>query len=46
MNELDISNTQALIFVMVLIGLNHRDREKAPNWSEKTGNWEKDLVRV
>ena len=50
MNELDISNTQALIFVMVLIGLllylNHRDREKAPNWSEKTGNWEIDLVRV
>ena len=33
MNELDISNTQALIFVMVLIGLllylNHRDREKS-----------------
>ena len=33
MNELDISNTQALIFVMVLIGLllylNHRDHKKS-----------------
>lgn len=33
MNELDLSNTQALIFMMVLIGLllylNHRDRQKS-----------------
>ena len=33
MNELDISNTQAIIFMVVLIGLliylNHRDREKS-----------------
>lgn len=33
MNELDLSNTQALIFMMVLIGLllylNHRDRKKS-----------------
>ena len=32
MNELDLSNTQAVIFMVVLIGLliylNHRDREK------------------
>ena len=32
MNELDLTNTQALIFMMVLIGLllylNHRDRQK------------------
>lgn len=32
MNELDISNTQAVIFMVVLIGLlvylNHRDRQK------------------
>ena len=32
MNELDISNTQALIFTVILIGLliylNHRDRKK------------------
>jgi len=39
MNELDLTNTQAVIFMMVLIGLllylNHRDREKAPKWSEK-----------
>ena len=32
MNELDISNTQALIFAVILIGflmyLNHRDRKK------------------
>ena len=42
MNELDLSNTQALIFTVILIGfliyLNHRDRKKALNWSEKTGN--------
>ena len=33
MNELDLSNTQALIFFVVLIGillyLNHRDRQKS-----------------
>ena len=33
MNELDLTNTQAVIFVMVLIGLllylNHRDRQKS-----------------
>ena len=33
MNELDLSNTQAIIFMVVLIGLliylNHRDREKS-----------------
>ena len=32
MNELDLSNTQALIFTVILIGfliyLNHRDRKK------------------
>ena len=33
MNELDLTNTQALIFFVVLIGillyLNHRDRQKS-----------------
>ena len=33
MNELDLSNTQAIVFVVVLIGLllylNHRDRKKS-----------------
>jgi len=33
MNELDLSNTQAIVFVVVLIGLllylNHRDRQKS-----------------
>ena len=33
MNELDLTNTQAVVFMMVLIGLllylNHRDRKKA-----------------
>ena len=33
MNELDLSNTQALIFIVVLLGLlvylNHRDRKKS-----------------
>lgn len=33
MNELDLSNTQALIFIVILIGLllylNHRDRKKS-----------------
>ena len=32
MNELDLTNTQAVVFMMVLIGLllylNHRDRKK------------------
>ena len=39
MNELDLSNTQALIFTVILIGflmyLNHRDHKKAPKSSEK-----------
>ena len=33
MNELDLTNTQAVIFMMILIGLllylNHRDRKKS-----------------
>ena len=33
MNELDLSNTQAVFFIVVLIGLllylNHRDRKKS-----------------
>ena len=33
MNELDLTNTQAIVFVVVLIGLllylNHRDRQKS-----------------
>ncbi len=33
MNELDLSNTQAVIFMVVLLGLlvylNHRDRKKS-----------------
>lgn len=33
MNELDLTNTQAVIFMMLLIGLlvylNHRDRQKS-----------------
>ena len=40
MNELDLTNTQSVIFMVVLIGLllylNHRDRKKTPNLSEKT----------
>ena len=40
MNELDLTNTQAVISMVVLIGLllylNHLDRKKAPKWSEKT----------
>ena len=40
MNELDLTNTQSIVFVVVLVGLllylNHRDRKKAPNLSEKT----------
>lgn len=39
MNELDLTNTQALIFTVILIGLlmylNHLDRQKAPELSEK-----------
>lgn len=33
MNELDLTNTQAIVFIVVLIGLllylNHRDRKKS-----------------
>ena len=40
MNELDLTNTQAVIFMVVLIGLllylNHETAKKAPNLSEKT----------
>ena len=40
MNELDLTNTQAVFVTVVLIGLllylNHRDRKKAPKLSEKT----------
>lgn len=40
MNELDLTNTQAIIFpvvlIVLLVYLNHRDRKKAPNLSEKT----------
>ena len=39
MNELDISNTQALIFTVILIGLliylNHRDRKKSAQMERK-----------
>ena len=39
MNELDLTKTQTVIFMVVLIGLllylNHRDRKKAPKLSEK-----------
>lgn len=39
MNELDLSNTQALIFSMVLIGLlvylNHRDRKKSAQFERE-----------
>ena len=38
MNELDLSNTQAVIFMMVLIGillyLNHRDRKKSAQFEQ------------
>ena len=39
MNELDLSNTQALIFTVVLIGLllylNHRDRKKSAQFERE-----------
>ena len=40
MNELDLTNTQALIFMMVLIGLllylNHRDRQKSAQFERES----------
>ena len=40
MNELDLSNTQAVIFMMVLIGillyLNHRDRKKSAQFERES----------
>ena len=39
MNELDLTNTQALIFMVVLIGLllylNHRDRKKSAQFERE-----------
>ena len=40
MNELDLTNTQAVIFMMVLIGvllyLNHRDRKKSAQFERES----------
>ena len=40
MNELDLSNTQAVIFMVVLIGLllyvNHRDRKKSAQFERES----------
>ena len=40
MNELDLSNTQAVIFSVVLIGLllylNHRDRKKSTQFERES----------
>ena len=40
MNELDLNNTQALIFSVVLIGLllylNHRDRKKSAQFERES----------
>ena len=39
MNELDLSNTQALIFTVILIGfLTIETAKRALKWSEKIGN--------
>lgn len=42
MNELDLSNTQALIFTVILIGfliyLNHRDRKKSAQIERERNN--------
>ena len=39
MNELDLNNTQALIFTVILIGfliyLNHRDRKKSAQFERE-----------
>lgn len=39
MNELDLTNTQAVVFMMVLIGLllylNHRDRKKSAQFERE-----------
>ena len=40
MNELDLTDTQAVIFMMLLIGLllylNHRDRQKSAQMERET----------
>ena len=40
MNELDLSNTQAIVFVVALIGLllylNHRDRKKSAQFERES----------
>ena len=43
MNELDLTNTQALIFSVVLIGLlvylNHRDRKKSAQFERENQDY-------
>ena len=47
MNELDLTNTQALIFSVVLIGLlvylNHRDRKKSAQFERENETPSEDL---
>ena len=51
MNELDLTNTQAVVFMMVLIGLllylNHLDRKKSAQFErENQQTIEKHLARI
>ena len=50
MNELDLTNTQAVIFMMVLIGvllyLNHRDRPKSAKFERESKQTIENLARV
>ena len=50
MNELDLTNTQSIIFVVVMIGLllylNYQDHKKAPKSREKVHRRLKRLARI
>ena len=51
MNELDLTNTQSVIFMVVLIGLllylNHRDRKKSAHIERESKQMiEKHLARI
>ena len=50
MNELELSNTQSIVFTLLLLGLllylNRRDRKKVPKSSEKVHRRLKRLARI
>ena len=50
MNELDLTNPQSIVFVVVLIGLlvylNHRDRKKSAQFEQENQQTIENLTRI